>query len=372
MKKGLVVIYDPHALMQFLQFYCMEKSNVKWDVLCLPKENGEEEMHNYCESSGVFNKVFCGNVEYMSIKRTEKFALFLRMFVYFVLGKRKLFCQKEINKYVDDIMQYDVLVGNTESGLITGMLASFAKEKRVIYFEDGVADYWIKRKKWKTIFKWNTLHNLEGVIMARMGYCCKGYCYFKPTKYCEKYASNKELLSYANYYSIHDLALDTHGQKEFIKIAERTWTELKNLGVDEDSAILFTDPLNEEYLYESDIIDFVQRCFSIIEDEHKNVFIKRHPRDNFDYATKLGYSVKEINQDIPAEILLPFFSNSDCYFFEFSSTIMEMKTYGILPTVFWNNSQFERPNHVETWKKEKLRRLLDDFSGEKARIIDVI
>lgn len=371
MKKGLVVIYDPHALMQFLQFYCMEELDVEWDVLCLPKEDGEEEMHKYCELSGVFNKVFRGNIEYKSIKVTEKCTLFFKMLVYFVFGKRKLFCQKEINKYVDDIMQYDVLVGNTESGLITGMLASFAKEKRVIYFEDGIADYWSRRKKWKTTFKWNTLHNLEGVIMARMGYCCKGYCYFEPTKYCEKYVSNKELLSYTNYKSIHELVLDSLGKKKFMQIAERTWPELETLNVKKNSAILFTDPLYEYFCYESDILRFAQNCFIKIAEEHNNIYIKKHPRDNFDYATKLGYSITEIDQDIPAELLLPYFSNGECYFFAFSSTIMGMKTYGIMPTVFWDNSQLKRPNHAERCEKEKLRHFLNIFSGEEARIIDV-
>ena len=38
-RRGLVIIYDPHALMQFLQFYCMkDHSEIEWDVLCLPKE----------------------------------------------------------------------------------------------------------------------------------------------------------------------------------------------------------------------------------------------------------------------------------------------------------------------------------------------
>ena len=50
MKKGLVVIYDPHALMQFLQFYCMgNHSEIEWDVLCLPKDDGKQEMDVFCE-----------------------------------------------------------------------------------------------------------------------------------------------------------------------------------------------------------------------------------------------------------------------------------------------------------------------------------
>ena len=33
-QRGLVVIYDPHALMQFLQFYCMDNHrDIEWDVL---------------------------------------------------------------------------------------------------------------------------------------------------------------------------------------------------------------------------------------------------------------------------------------------------------------------------------------------------
>ena len=54
-KKGLVIIYDPHALMQFLQFYCMnDHSEIEWDVLCLPKDDGDQEMHGFCEKTGSF------------------------------------------------------------------------------------------------------------------------------------------------------------------------------------------------------------------------------------------------------------------------------------------------------------------------------
>lgn len=371
MNKGLVVIYDPHALMQFLQFYCMEKSDIEWDALCLPKENGEEEMHRYCESTGLFNKIFSGNVEYMSIQLIDKLKMFIKMFIFYVFGRRRLFCEKEINKYVDDIMQYDVLVGNTESGLITGMLSSFAKEKRVVYFEDGTADYSIKRKKWKTIFKWNTLINLEGVILSRLGYCCKGYCYFEPTKYCEKYATNKKLLSYTNYKRITDFEFRQDENLFLQQLVEKTWSELKNIDIIKDSAILFTDPLIEDYHNQTDINDFIKKCFMKITDEHENIIIKRHPRDNLDYGAILNDNYKEINRDIPAEMLFPFIQGCDCYFFGPCSVILGMRSYGISPTVFWNNSQFERPNHVIEWDRDKLNHFLDAFSGGEAKIIDI-
>ena len=80
MKKGLVVIYDPHALYQFIQFYCMGTCEAEWDALCLPKENGKEEMHEYCEKSGLFSKVYVGNTEYITMSMAKK----IRMVIKFI------------------------------------------------------------------------------------------------------------------------------------------------------------------------------------------------------------------------------------------------------------------------------------------------
>ncbi len=100
MKRGLAIIYDPHALMQFIKFYCMHDYVAEWDALCLPKEDGKEEMHTYCERTGLFKTVYTGEVEYKSLSLFCKLNLFIRMMFYAVTGKKKRFCIKELVKYV--------------------------------------------------------------------------------------------------------------------------------------------------------------------------------------------------------------------------------------------------------------------------------
>ena len=67
-KKGLVVIYDPHSLQQFIWYYCTYAQDVKWDALCLPNGYKGTYMTDYCKKSGVFEKIYVGNVDYMNMK----------------------------------------------------------------------------------------------------------------------------------------------------------------------------------------------------------------------------------------------------------------------------------------------------------------
>ena len=168
-QRGLVVIYDPHALMQFLQFYCMDDhKEIEWDVLCLPKEDGKQEMDGYCEKTGIFKRIFTSDVEFQRLSIVNKLKLFIPMLFYALFGKQKSIIRKIYNTMVDDVDAYDYYAANTESGFMTGMLASFAPEKTTVYFEDGAADYMIDRKKNQSIFKKGSFLDFQCILYHKL------------------------------------------------------------------------------------------------------------------------------------------------------------------------------------------------------------
>ena len=56
--KGLILVYDPHNLYQFLWYYCTYGKDMKWDALCLPNEGKGEYMSAYCKRVGIFEQVY--------------------------------------------------------------------------------------------------------------------------------------------------------------------------------------------------------------------------------------------------------------------------------------------------------------------------
>lgn len=369
MKRGLFVCYDPHALMQFLQFYCMNDFPAEWDVLCLPVENGEEYMHTYCEKTGMFRNIFVGNVEYIKLPAVKKFCLFLSMFFSAILGMRKKYCTKILNEYVRDINDYDILCANIDTGFISGMLASFAKEKDVIYFEDGAADYMIKRSKWKNSgFPLFSFTNLQCVLMAWLGYFAKGHVYFKPTKYCYKYVTNKDALEYRNFKEVREFLLDNKSLRTYQNFIKILYPELDNFIIPKDSVIFFTDPL-------SDLLDdyekYVNKLIDAISERFKTVVIKKHPRDTTDYQFPPDVEVTILNGQIPGEVFFPFMKDNVCCFNEVSSVIIGLKPF-VSKIIIYHIKDFDTiklKQHTST-KVEK-KEYLEKFVTNKYEIFDI-
>lgn len=324
-QRGLVIIYDPHALMQFLQFYCMGDYEAEWDALCLPKEDGEEEMHSYCDRTGVFKNIYIGESEYKNLSVKFKLKLFVPMMFYSVTGQRKKYCKKTLNQYVDNISAYDILAANTETGFVSGMLASFGKEKTVIYFEDGIGDYFIYRKRWKSLYRTGSFENLQCVLMARLGYFGKGFTYLTPTRDAIKYCSIKEEVVYRNYKEIRQFTMDSIALEGFRMLLDRTYPELKNLEIDGKTAVAFTDPVELDC---DDWKEYVDKFVSTLCTKYNRIILKCHPRESIDkYSFPENVKVEIISKDIPAELILPYLKGNDCYFMYPNSILVSANSY---------------------------------------------
>lgn len=369
MKKGLFVCYDPHALMQFLQFYCMNDFPAEWDVLCLPVENGEEYMHSYCEKTGLFKNIFVGNVEYIKLPVIKKLGLFFYMFFFAIIGLRKKCCKNILNKYVSDIDQYEILCSNIDTGFISGMLATFGKEKDVIYFEDGVGDYTIKRFRWKNaVFPFFSFVNFQCVLMARLGYFAKGSVYFSPTKNCYKYVTNKGALEYRNFMQINEFLLDEKSLQVYQSFLKKIYPELNNIIIPKDSIIFFTTPLFD---FLDDYKKYSTKLINIISENFKTVFIKKHPRDTIDYNFPADVDVNYLNSHIPAEVFFPFMKDTVCCFDEISSVIIGIKAF-TLKVIIYNFNDFNlltlKSKYCTLLEKKEY---LEKFVKDKYEIIDI-
>lgn len=369
-KRGLVIIYDPHALMQFLQFYCMEDYDAEWDALCLPKEDGEEEMHVYCERTGIFRNIFIGTSEYKNLSTGRKLQLFIPMVFYAIIGHRLEYCRKTLNAYVGSVDVYDVLVANSENGFVSGMIASFGKKKEVVYFEDGLGDYIWERYKWKSVYPPFTFDNLQCVLMSRLGYFGKGYTRLRGTKDCIRYASIKNAFLNRENKEIREFKLWGSRLEKYQNILIGTYPELNEFHVGEDSVILFTDAYE---VFGNDYEIYKRKVIRYINENEKSVILKQHPREKKNYGFDENIEVISIPRNIPGEVLFPFLGNKRCYISHINSLILNMKTYGIRPIIFWSDCFYkEIIKKTPGWPdKDKTSEMCELFCGMNYDIIDV-
>ena len=371
-KKGLVIIYDPHALMQFLQFYCMnDHSEIEWDVLCLPKDDGEQEMDGFCEKTGIFKNIYKNDTEFKRISIAKKIGLFVPMFFYALFGKQKKMCIKIFNSMVDDISAYDYYAANTESGFMAGLMSSFAKEKHTVYFEDGSADYNIERKKNQSIFnKWSFM-NFQCVLMAKLGYFGKGYVYFEPTKYCYKYASIPEELAYKNYKEIYKFELNDEENEKYKDLLKKVYPELEQYEIiNKGSCLAFTIPITADNNFGE---DYIIKYQDYINNHAKEVYLKKHPRDNHIYEFSDNIVFHEIPQDIPAEMIFPYFNGCECYMMEPDSLLINMSSFDLFINVLYYKTYTDEENKLFAFSftREFEEEYCKRFIGDKFQIIEL-
>ena len=372
MKKGLVIIYDPHALMQFLQFYCMGDFVAEWDALCLPKENGKEEMHIYCEKAGVFHQIYKNDTSFQSLPLYKKFWLFLTMTLYALFGKRKAFCKKTINKYVENVDKYDYYVANCENGFVSGMIASLGEDKVSIFFEDGAGDYVTPRSRYHSCYRKWSFEDIQCILVSRMGYFGKGFTYLEPTKYCYKYASVPEELAYTNYREIRRFWLNEEALSRFREIIKTIYPETELFKkILSDDVFVFTTPRdsNEEKINREYQIKFID----YINNNAKKIFLKKHPRDNLQYNFPNSVCVCEIPQDIPAEIIFPFFKGNICYMMEPDSLLLNMAIYpAFIIFLYYSAYEIEMKKHFPSWYgKERYDEFCKRFIKGKYKFIEI-
>ena len=371
MGKGLAVFYYTQDLMKFLRFYCMEGDAFEWDALCLQSGRNTTDMKEKCKNTGIFCNIYTSDFDFETGGTIKKISMSIQMLLYAILNRRKQYCQKILQSCLYNINDYDVYCSRTEIGLITGMLASLADEKRVIYFDEGVSDYWIERKRYKTIFSLFSLDNIMGVFVSNLGYFAYGYCCFKPLRNCEKYAVNPEKVLYRNYKRIKRLSLNDLQIVVYNNLISNVYPELKKISFDENDAVLFTEPKNEIYINSDDAQNYIDASMEYVRKQCNNVYIKKHPRDMGKYNSTMSDNLSEIDQGIPGECLLPLLRNSKCFFMGPSSIIMEMNAFNLKPVVLEDVNMQAKPLKREGVGIENTKKLLETFVNDNYEIYEL-
>lgn len=370
-KKGLVIIYDPHNLYQFIWYYCNEGKNIEWDALCLPNDQIGEYMHSYCENSRIFNKVYKYDDGFKSVSAKKKSTIFLQMLAYFLVGKRKKYCKKLINQYVD-WNKYSIVVVSTSVGLVSGACVALSEEKTVIILEDGGADYW-ERKKWITWRNVKSLYHWQGFILSRMGYCCPGWYYFEPEKNCIKYSTQPNKMKYRIYKEIRQLYSEENTNKDLRNIiVNNVYPQIREIDFDKIPALLFTIPLSDFVI---DAEPYREKLQAYLYGKYDRILLKRHPRDSMIYDFGPNTRIYEIDSTIPAEVIMPYLKSMDVYMCEFCSTVMYAQLYNLHCLVLIFDGYYEKSIKdgvvANAPSEEEVFTYVKDFGGEDCSVIKI-
>ncbi len=343
-KKGLAVIYDPHNVYQFLWYYCTYGKDIEWYALCLPNSYKGEYLSSSCEKLGIFKKVFKDTKPFDAMPLAKRLGLFLKMFLYALVGQQKRFVKKFIGAYIDRL-DFDTAVILTDVGFVSGMFCQLGKEKEIVILEDGTGDY--LTRKWSNIFShFHNFFDFQGFLLSALGYSNVGHCFpLRTTKNCIKFCSHPEKMPYKKYKEmkiLFDMSnTDINLFQKYTSILYPGIGEYFSGNID---LIFFTTPLTD---YVVDVEPFVKATEVYIGSRFKSVIIKRHPRDKAVYDFGKNVSVSEIDQKIPAEVMLPYLKGYKIIFMQNSSTNLYMDAFGYTPDFFYFN-QLEAAN-----KKEK-------------------
>ena len=324
-KKGLNIVYDPHNLYQFIWYYCHGGNDLEWDALCLPNDRKGEYMHSYCEASGIFKNVIKDDKNFNTLPTKEKLKVFLGMLGHLIIGKRRQYCKKMLNQYVN-IDDYDRIVVLTGVGIVSGACIALSKEKDIVILEDGVGDYserkkWIKPKNLKSVYHW------QGFILSHMGYSCPGWYYFAPEKYCLKFSSRPDKMPANIYREIRQLYEEEGTDQELLKtLIERTYPQIAEIDFSKYQTIFLTLPLVDCVHNTAPYQERLQKFFA---ERYTSIILKKHPRDLMEYDFGEKAEVFEIPSSIPAEAIMTYIKDMDIYMCESCSTIMYAKPYGL-------------------------------------------
>lgn len=371
-KRGLVIVYDPHTLQQFAWYYYTHGKDVKWDALCLPDGYKGAYMVPYCQRSELFETVMSGKIDYLALPLKEKAKLFGTMVVYFLAGKREKCAKKILNTYVEDIDAYDEILSICDTGFISGLCAMLGKDRKVAYLDDGLGDY-NSRTKWSNTYKKTSSTYWQSLLLTRMGYSCKGRFYFEPTKYCYKYSAVTSEMKYRNYKEMSDFDMTNTDVEGYNEALRKAYPEIETINFDEIDAVFFSDNLE---VFSSNYQEYYDKCASYVGERHKKVLLKRHPRDGATYNFGPDVKVVEVDNAIPAEIILPYLEGKKIYFTIFSSIIIFMQQYKYKYKVFYSDKMYQEnlAQKGSTWKflsREDTIGLSDRFAKEQYEVIDV-
>lgn len=345
-KKALAIFNTSKTIYDFVWYYATYEDNYEWTALCCPY--GEYNVtKNFCENMGVFKKIISSEQRFDQNSLFEKINEFMKMFIFFILGKRDQYCKNLINNVID-IEDYDLILVPPGYRLLFGAIIAMGKRKKIIIFEDGTADYLymgIKNMKGR----WFDLNEWAGFFIAKMGYGNPMFRYLlKTTCYCDKYCTFPEKINKHLYKNVYEMRnMENTNMTLYNDLLVRTF----NLTDDSFNAdiCLFTAPLDVFSDNKEDYEILVNQTINYINEtyEGKKIILKKHPRDIGLFKFSNNINLKEIQREVPGEIFLDKLDVKEAIFMYPSTLIGDIKISNI-KIIHYDKLSNNETEHVES------------------------
>lgn len=349
-KQALAVVAGPYRFYQTLWLYT-QFPEYEWSILLLPYGNGDKvemDIHSKCDKLGIFKKIYHASMVGQNSNTCDQVIIMFKMFIYYILGKRKVFMKKILLSQTEG-KDFDAYFIGCEYSIIEGAIIGLADEKEVYIFEEGLGDY-LPRKKYPSL----SLKEIACYIVSRMGYFSP-YTYFELSNsaFCTKYASLPKSLSDRNYKCINKLFDGSDiSRKEYQNMLDVIYPFSKNL-IAECDVILFTSPWDWDASQKNEYLDKIY-VWMAENYKDKRICIKRHPRDVEKYMWN-DLSCSFLDESIPAEIIIESINKS--------KEIVMMGTSTILL------SALHRTDKIFIFKFENIHGEYERYMQEKIKLL---
>lgn len=342
--KALAILYSPKSLIDFTWYYYAHGKDYKWDVVIVACDK-EIKIKDQCEKSGIFENIYCDDVNYDKISRFQQAIIFGQMFFYWLIRRKKSFVKKFFARKNVTLNYSKHLIATNFCSLDSGLLQCFADEVPTVVLEDGMSDYVYRTTKFdKTVPL--SIDSLISYIMCKMNYAslnqngCARYI-TKNSLLCDKYSVHPEKMKYRGYRTISKLGepiADETDYENYIMTLKRMY-DLERLNMYGD-VILFTAPLkyngiNQDLIVQN-TVDFIVENYS-----PKSVYIKKHPRDNMEYVFPEYINVEEIPSSIPAELILELLKVNKFIFMYTTTILLSIKSYSNVALIVYDDLYYQ-------------------------------
>lgn len=336
--RTLVILTSPYILSQMLWYKSVDRTNDEWDVIVLKHGDdvAQEKTADQCRASGIFTNVWIEKrtlIEEGIVKQGLRFA---KLFFNWLFGRKKRFCKKYIDHIVGDVDKYDRFLICHDFNLLSGCIMNLSEVGKIYLFEDGLLDYLDVRRKPE-----RSITSIACWLISKMGYMnyydmkTKKFP-FKLDKKCIKLAAFPGKLTYRDYYGIKPLfEYENDAQREkYATLSKATFTPDIELDFEGAEVVYFTEPFYNPFTTLEDVHQAYEQVHTYFKENFsgKKIFIKKHPRDLFDYGwDDLDLVIKYEN--VPAELFLSVLKAEKLVICNFSTFLLSCIKQGVDSTV---------------------------------------
>lgn len=315
MKKALAYIGGPKQLRDFIWLYLYLGKDYEWTLICQPMFP-EMKLRDVCEQSGLFKEIIMAD-PYITRSQWTLAKEAAKMFFYWLVGRSRVYAKKEIAKLVD-LDDYELMMIPTSRGVTCGLMILASDCNDIIMTEDGNSDNpdLNERLHLRELFNKDALVKF---IFAKMGYFNIS-CRFplKSTKKCDRYTEQMDTCPRELFKSVNKLNdMSAINMDEYEQLVDKTFGSISS--VQKNDVFVFTSNMEDfsaNWTYYNEIIvNYLEKIH-----KGKKIALKKHPRDCTQYYFRENY-VDEINAMVPSELLIPYITNQDIYFFYPSTTV---------------------------------------------------